>query len=359
MAFGQRVRTLGRVIKYALLGVISVLLVFEGIYRFQLIDTYRPELEAYNAEDDLVSSDERETMLIMGDSFTAGNYSYASHLRTLFPNYQVVNAGMSGTGIVQANIVAPQRFETFKPSILIYQVYVGNDLINIRYPINWETVSTIRNVYGLVSDQIRSVSFLNYRLGQLWYGLTRPSVSNTPVVDVPNPSFSVDTYSPRQQIYIQADPHILEKQITVQGDRRRDYLHFLKQFQELASYCSPTDCQVFILLIPHAAQVHPRYLANMQALGAKFERPAQILADEYPFRIGIADNLSQENVSLIDPLEMLQDRERSGEVMYFHNDGHLTLEGQREVAVYIASHLTHDAATEETPQVRSGISSDR
>lgn len=158
---------------YGVLCVVVVLILFEIIYRTQLIDTYRPELRGYNDPAVLENAEGKPTLLIMGDSFTAGRYSYAERLRPLMPQRCIVNAGVSGTGIVQANVMASRRFAAFQPSIFIYQIYVGNDLINVRYPINWKTLSSVRNVYGLLVDRFPSVYYLNYRLGQRWYEKAR------------------------------------------------------------------------------------------------------------------------------------------------------------------------------------------
>jgi hypothetical protein len=130
---------------------IAALLIFEFIYRDQLIDTFRAELKAYNSPQ-VLNMDERKTLLVMGDSFSAGNTSYPAWLRFFQDDYRVINAGVPGIGILEAAATAPRRFEEFKPSIFIYQVYVGNDLYNISYPVNWSNVSFIRNLYWSVAQ---------------------------------------------------------------------------------------------------------------------------------------------------------------------------------------------------------------
>ena len=56
------------------------LLVLEWVYRFQLVDTYRPELQTFNPPQ-MLTLDDRPTLLVMGDSFTASRTSYAGILQ--------------------------------------------------------------------------------------------------------------------------------------------------------------------------------------------------------------------------------------------------------------------------------------
>ena len=329
---------------YGMLCGVVVLLLFEVIYRYQLVDTYRPELRAYNTAAALENAGGKPTVLIMGDSFTAGTHSYAEKLRPLMPDYRIINAGVSGTGIAQATIMAPRRFEAFKPSIFIYQIYVGNDLINVRYPVNWEAASVVRNVYRLVSGRLRSVYFMNYRLGQRWYAWTRPAEPPPASVDeVFNAPFSVEAYSPIQKRYLRADPWILENQILAQADRAADFETLLKGLEDLRAHCDPATCTAYLLVIPHASQVHPRYLAHMQALGAQFRQPAAVQADVYPFLTGIQRAFAETpSVHVLDPLPPLKGHEQAGRAMYFNNDGHLNLEGQAVVADFVKAQLQQE-----------------
>ena len=336
----KTLRWCGYGVFYGLLCGVVVLVCFEGIYRHQFVDTYRPELRAYNPPAVLENAEDKPTVLIMGDSFTAGTHSYAEKLRALMPAYRIINAGVSGTGIRQAGVMAPRRFEAFRPSIFIYQIYVGNDLINVRYPVNWKTASPVRNVYGLIVRPLQSVYYLNYRLGQRWYEWTRPAGEQEGVAEVVNAPFSVEAYSPIQKRYLRADPWILEKQILTQADRKVDFDTFLKGLKDLLAHCDPTACTAYLLVIPHASQVHPRYLVHMQALGAQFHHPDAMMADAYPFLSGIQHAFAgTPSIHVLNPMPLLKMHEQQGRPVYFNNDGHLNLEGQAVVADYVWAQL--------------------
>src|SRR2546428_12313461 len=63
-----------------LLNLCLPLLVLEWAYRTQILDTYRPELQAFNPAQ-VTADASRPTLLLLGDSFTAGRTSYAGLLQ--------------------------------------------------------------------------------------------------------------------------------------------------------------------------------------------------------------------------------------------------------------------------------------
>src|SRR6266705_4883245 len=153
----------------ALLVLLSLglaLLVLEWVYRAQLVDTYRPELRTFNPAP-VSAPDGKPALLVMGDSFTAGRTSYAGLLQDTLQEWRVINAAVSGTGVLQALYMAQNRFAQFHPAIFLYQVYVGNDLFDVRYPTNWRTISPVRNIYWLLANHLRVLSYLNYRLSHM------------------------------------------------------------------------------------------------------------------------------------------------------------------------------------------------
>ena len=73
------------------------LLVLEWLYRLQLVDTYRPELRTFNPPQ-VLASNAKPTLLVMGDSFTASRTSYAGILQDTLHDWRIINAAVSGTG---------------------------------------------------------------------------------------------------------------------------------------------------------------------------------------------------------------------------------------------------------------------
>lgn len=324
-----------KITAYLLIMSVFAIVVLEVVYRFQIIDTYKPELRTYNSETVLVDN-ENTTILAMGDSFTAGNSSYPVALRKRLKGYRVINSGISGTGINEALIIAPRRFDDFNPSIFIYQIYVGNDLINIRYPVNWDTLSLQRNIYWNLIQYTRSLAYLNYRLAHNIGAEHDPKIQN----NANEPGFSVEKYTKRDRLYLRADPAILEHQIAVNDAYKSEYAYFLEKLSALLANCRPASCRAYVIVVPHASQVHSRYLEHQKHLGAYFSNPDKIAETEYPFIRGVKESLAgNRNVTVLNPLSHLRHRENEGIDMYYQNDSHLKPAGQQALGDFLLDRI--------------------
>jgi hypothetical protein len=316
----------------------------EGLYRWQVVDAYWPELRGLNAPEDLVA-DGRRTVLIMGDSFTASPGSYVGILKQTFPRLRIINGGVSGTGVIQTELMAPRRFHVFQPSIFIYQSYVGNDLLDIRYPVNWAALSVGRNLYWLVANQLRSISYVNYRLGQIGQAGHRGAGPAAGPAGSPGPAartteaFARERYDARVKLYVMADPSLVEDSILVTARRQRDYDTHLGGVGRLLAHCKPERCQAYLLVIPHASQVDVGYLSRMRRLGATFTEPERLRAAEYPFLVGIRSKFATwPHVHVLNPLPVLREANQKAPV-YFANDEHLNSVGQETIAAFLAREL--------------------
>jgi len=341
----------------------AALLCFEVIYRLQLIDTYAAEIRSFNTREDLTGPSSGSTILLMGDSFTAGIDAYPAIMRRALAGVRVINAGISGTGIVEARLTARNRFAKFEPNVLVYQVYVGNDLFNITYPVNWLDISPVRNMYWMVAQRLRPLAFLNYRAGQ-WLNSARgfstrqgeeigeASGERSTRDEEPGEAsgerstldeeFSIARYTVRDRIYLRAEPDLLQNTIFVRGDRASDYQRFLTGVRELLSLCKPTSCARFLLVVPHQAQVHRRYLENTIRIGASFDNHTAVLQEEYPFITGIRRFLSAEGMSdvvVLNPWALFRASEARGEPVYYANDSHLNQTGQSILAEFVLANV--------------------
>ena len=335
-----------------LLCVISALSIFELMYRHQTIDTFNAELKYYNQPSVLDNSLQKDTVLILGDSFTAGSSNYPAIMQDWQNKYRIVNSAIPGTGILEALLIAPRRFKQFNPDIFIYQVYVGNDLYNIHYPVNWDTITPVRNIYWSIAQSFRSIWYLNYKNGQIAYALKEADTLDLPTenakkldlsceffeqLQLEHEPFSPDKYTLRDKIILKAEPWILENQIMIRRNRKKDYDLFLVKLKELLSYCEMPKCRAYVLVIPHAVQVNQHYIQDMQQLGAKFSNPNEILSDEYPFiknlRVFIHAN-GLKNIQILNPIKDLRRSEAAGKSVYHQNDSHLNPYGQGIIAKF-------------------------
>ena len=333
-------------IGYNLIIIVILFFGLELVYRFQLIDTYRAELHSYNIKDDLLDHKDRKTILIMGDSYTVGNDSYTKLLQERLKNYRIINSGISGTGIIQASIIAPKRFREFNPRIFIYQVYVGSDLFDIRYSLNWENIGLIRNLYWFVSNHLRFISFLNYRVAQIIEeeqatNGVNGGIQKLETISVTNNN-SRDSgldYTDRVKIYLSAEPYLVDDSIMVKNNRIQDFQIFLNKLEELIDLSRHARCKAVILIIPHCCQLNDIYLNKFKYIGAKFTDPARVQDNEYPFIAALRKKYSGEsNVTVLNPLERLRQAENIKHV-YYQNDDHLTPFGQSIIADFVIEQL--------------------
>jgi len=322
----------------ALVSVCLSLLALELVYRTQVVDTYGPELRAFNPPE-VLTADGRPALLAMGDSFTAGHASYTGILQDRLRDWRVINSGIGGTGILQALYTVRNRFARFRPTVFVYQIYVGNDLFDIRYPVNWHAISPTRNAYWLVANHLRVVGFLNYRLGQVRGTLSPDDASaahGDPAAEAP---FETDRYDARVRTYLRAEPSLFEDSILVRGRRREDYAVLLHGLDELVGYCRPDACRAYLLVVPQVSQVEDEYVAHLSEMGARFTRPVALHRAGYPFVRRLREHfLHRPDVRVLDPLPALRRAAAEGPV-YYANDEHLNPHGQRVVADFLVERL--------------------
>lgn len=323
---------------YLIICLACFLLVFEGIYRYQLIDFYQPELRANNPPGDLKEAS-RQTLLAMGDSFSAGPDTWVAFLRPQLPAYRLISAAIAGTGIFESLYTAPRRFREFKPQVFIYQVYVGNDLQDIRRPLNWRTMSLARYVYGFMCSymSLRSLTFANYRLGQLFHS----SGAGTAQAQTPDPPFAPDSYPKSVTIYTQAEPGNLEDTILVRGERGRDVATLIDGIKRLAAYAGP-GCRKYVVVIPDAAQVSDYYLEHFKQLGAQVRDPQGFQRADYPLLTKLKEQLAPADIQVWNPLPLFQAHEQQGQRLYYRNDSHLKPGGQALLGEFILERLQAD-----------------
>lgn len=316
----------------AVLGALSLLAglgVVELAYRGQWVDTYRPELEAYNPPADLRDAAGRETVLFLGDSFTAGAGSYPAVVRARLPRYRAINGGVSGTGIAQTLIMLDGRIREFDPMVCVYQIFVGNDLFDLRYPVRFDRGTLPRALYWSLANVLRSVGFANYRLGQMRAARGSGGEAGVPALREP---FSVRRYDSRERLYLEIEPRMLENHVLVGPERRAEYARLLDGLERLRGRCAPPGRELALLVIPHACQVSAVYLDRMRRLGARFGDEAAVLSDSYPFLDGIVERFGKRpGVTILDPLPLLRREDVPHAPMYYTHDGHLTPRGQQLV----------------------------
>jgi hypothetical protein len=319
---------------YGLYLGLFVLFSLEIMYRFQVMDFYAVEGKGCNPH---FSAEKKNNILVFGDSFTGHPDSYLKYLQDSLPQYQCINQGVPGTGIYEANLIASKRNQNVPPKMLIYQIYVGNDLMNIRKNTHWGHLPFWKNVYYSLANYLKSLEFLNYRLAQFQY--VRQAKAQVGIPAAPFDSSKVDTfdvtkYSAYEKQVLGAEPELLANSILLQNDRKADMQTLIQGIQTLIGNCAITDSiPVYLLVIPHCSQVNDFYRNKYTQLGISLSKDSLYSADNYPFIKELSAAFSsQKNVHIVNPLPMLREEDKATRRMYNENDFHFTDAGYEVTA---------------------------
>lgn len=306
---------------YLLFLVVVLAAAFELAYRFQWIDFYRAELNSLNTPEQLDNN--KRKVLVIGDSFSASPDSYVNYLNKYDTSSIYINASIPGTGIIQHNLVLKNRIEEFQPTSIIYQIYPSNDLIDIEKPTNFERLSFIRNIYWMMSDNVRSLAYVNSRMAILKSSPTGEELK----ADV----FDVAKYNQREKLYIQSDSSYLEKSINASADYKGRFEKWKKEFESLKKTVGNRPIKLFV--IPHVVQVDPVQKKNLESCGASFT--SDILEN------GFLNEVRNEfpELEILDPTKSLIVRNSKKADLYYQNDPHLTKNGQLFLGQWLLKRL--------------------
>lgn len=309
---------------YVLYLVLAVVGLIELAYRYQWVDFYATEWRALNGPK---TASGGKSILFAGDSFTADPQSYAQLWPDTGTLFQRFNAAVPGTGPRQAHCFLPGRIREVRPDIFVYQLYVGNDLLDGRHPWNGRALSAGRRAYWWLSDRAIWLAWLNYKAGA-W---GRPPIFSE---TKPLEGFSPESYNAREKMLLAAEPGLLFESARLEGRRGRDMDDLIRHLEGIFS-CLPKNTRVVLLVLPHAAQVTPEYRRRMVALGGTFPDEATWFAQGHPFAERLGAHFGPRGVHILDALPVLQAAEARGIKCYFDNDPHLTPDGQAIVGDFL------------------------
>lgn len=320
-------KRLRRILSYGLFLIVVTTALLELAYRYQWVDFYANEITALSDQDS-----EKPNVLVFGDSFSAQRHGYLNELREQFPEYDFINSAVPGTCGVQAKHMAKSRLKKYKPELVIFQLYVGNDLLDIEHPINWETLNWKRNLYWWLADRIHVLGFFNYRMAQLSHQIAQDGLEGTD--GKTTDAFSPDKYSPRTQLYIKANPGYLEQSILLKNGANETMEKLLAAYESIIEQLDD-QTEFAFLIIPHCVQVGHSYKINYHEMGAIFSQ--NLNTEGYPFLNVIRERFGSERV--LNPLPILKQKEEEGKNCYFANDPHMTTVGHKALAETILKTL--------------------
>lgn len=292
------------------------LTLFEISYRYQWIDFYKAEFNALNSD----SSKKDKNVLIFGDSFSAQSKSYVDELRKNHPETNFVNAAIPGTGPIEVSYILQDKIETYHPSMIIYQLYIGNDFTDIKPPVNWNTNSFSRNVYYTLKPYYTCLSYISRKFNGLQHDFD-PNDRNMDSIP-----FDADLYSKRTKLLVKAAPNYINNTLNVNAEYKNAF-NKTKEVIERMRKLAPKECRIYILVIPHFSQVSSLNNENYRKLGAtSTDQKTQYPLVEYLTSI--------KGVQILNPLDFFKTANKIND-LYYQNDPHLTNFGQEQLTTFI------------------------
>lgn len=271
-------------------------------------------------------------MLVFGDSFSAKADGYVAALANQYPEKIILNASTPGIGIKQVNLFAVDRIQQTKPKAILYQVYVGNDLLDVKNLSNWRELSLARNLYWSASDFFISLRYLNQRMVVL-----RKDTSLIP--QGLNKPFAKAMYDKRSLLFTQADATYLYKTVTITDDFLTRYALWKKEMDEFITKIPP-DTKLYITFIPHCAQLNTFYYHQLLDMGNRVADSSVFFQEQYPLlQQASADFQHHPTIVFLNPLTHLKNADKEGYRLYYENDPHFNANGHQEFAHYLATNL--------------------
>jgi hypothetical protein len=309
----------------------------EVAFRYQIIDFYTASFRALNPKKPLPSS---KNILVFGDSFLAHTPSFLDSIQIEKTDYQFINCAVSGIGIKETNCIAYRKTKEYPPSAIIYQIYLGNDLWDIRKKWNTQNISYTRNIYWKISNYSLFLRYFNYRLGQ-FKKFTKIGI-DMERKEMNIKTFSAKKYSERERVIFSAEPNLIENSVFLENGREKDMEILVEGIEKMIQYAENQAIPVYILLIPHCAQVNSFYKDNMQQIGATFSQK-NIFEPNYPFVSRLQTHFSaNKNVKILNPLTYFQANDTPENRLYYANDPHLNDNGHIILAKWLKESLQAD-----------------
>jgi hypothetical protein len=268
-------------------------------------------------DDEIDTTGDKPRVLLLGDSFAMG-YGverpkiFADLLEPEIPA-QVVNAGTGGYEIVQQPRLLAELGPAFRPDLVLYTLYLGNDLAQND---EWEARSdgTLRNrerVYPVrQSSEVKLVRLLR----NFVYGVRQGR-------------------SEKEGEWLPFEGYLGLCELELGAEAVADYDESARLLVELAAGAWKLGAPLLVVLLPYRSMVEPDALASL-------ERKVPDLASRYdlarPAR-EIGSRLRAEGIELVDATPWLvEEHRRSGERLFFPIDGHLTEAGHAALTARLA-----------------------
>jgi lysophospholipase L1-like esterase len=256
-------------------------------------------------------------VLLLGDSFAMG---YGVERGRLFADLlekqlevDVVNAGTGGYEIVQQPRVLAEHGPQLKPDLVVYALYLGNDLAQND---EWEVRQD-----GALQSRVRQYPVRQPREAKLWrlvrdflYGVRQGR-------------------SEKEGEWLPFEGYLGLCEKSLGEEARKDYDDADRHLAALAKEAGSQGARLLVLTLPYRSMVEPEALASLA-------RKVPGLAERYDLTrpaLEIGARMDARGIDHADVTPFLvEEYRKSGRPLFYPVDGHLTDAGHEAVARFVA-----------------------
>lgn len=284
--------------------------------------------------------DDVKRILILGDSYTFGSYCensevYPAFLETLYeqegiPNIEVINAGYAdGWGPDEHYAWLVNRGIDFRPDIIIYGFFIGNDIKDINssewveldksgLPVRIINPDIYIDMFGRIRSKVKDaktvgtefvyrIPFLRESHFFILFNQVVTKLYNTSTKDVKNRGFGDVPFD-----------RILQPSVSKEHQVNDEL--FLKLVNGISEVANSNGAKFLLLMIPVNLQVEPEYFLNKVLGSNKFDIKRDYFNELEPI-------MEQKNIEYLNLLSLMRSHPegkyypRNGEV-HFNPNGH-------------------------------------
>ncbi|GGC50156.1 hypothetical protein GCM10011386_47970 [Parapedobacter defluvii] len=262
------------------------------------------------AEDDPETEVGAADWLFIGDSYTQGaqvQYEelYTSKLFDYFPNKIIVNAGISGLGIIDEYYYYIHEGSKLGAKKVFLQICNFNDFMNVD-----------KRQFGFSDYLMQHSNFARFVL----YGFKYANPAELPLGRWTEPFYPDEKSNRNFNVFYQEQS---EK-------KQRDLKNFKLYFEKLAEKVKADGAELVVIQIPTKEQVYYKYLDEVIT---NFNIDASKLDLDFPNRL-MAELCDANQVKHLD---LLSDFTDTGSHLFFQFDEHLNVAGHDRIAQSLAN----------------------
>ncbi len=315
------------------------LLLVEMLLRAGVIKNYAYHRAQYSyAESEGV---EKSRILILGDSFIfAGGELSNSLLAELSENgFSVLNSAEPGMGPFQYSTEMEVYYRSFNPNVVLLSYYVGNDLTNVQFNLEFWTDTTFKTrVRNFLRPKLRRL-YLYHFLNQ--FRLAMSTAEAEKELRKTKERHNNTDINPLRVMAAKAHPNYhLDSVLMETEDNMKAWQKIKELLLSIKEKAEQIDAKLLMVIFPASIQIDRTHFELFDESG--FNVSEKTLESRKPQQL-LLDFCKEQSIDCLDLLPVLKEESLKGKIIYPGNDDHLNSLGNSIAYDKIRSFLISNA----------------